>query len=158
MLAECKQCNARWVWSQRGSVQCMSAVMSVTVGHLCWHRFWWAQHAVSYSLPTMQKGIANGGGYVGEWCYAAEDLPYQTELLCSFYLLQFPWKWIGGITFTANIGGPGQFAFTQCDLGKPTGWTVVLYTRSLRSWVSFSFRVFHLPGLCARKRFPGGNL
>jgi len=37
MFMEIKQ----WKWAHRGSGWCLSAVATVTVGHLCWCRFWW---------------------------------------------------------------------------------------------------------------------
>ena len=46
-----------------------------------------------------QKCSAHGDDYVEkQWC-VTENLLYQTVLFCSLYLLQFPWKEIGGITF-----------------------------------------------------------
>ena len=63
---------------------CLSAVVTVTVGYLCWCRLLWVQHAGSFSL--WQKCTANGGGYV-EKCSVAENFLYQTVLLCSLYLL-----------------------------------------------------------------------
>ena len=35
---------------------------------------------------------ANGGDYVEIQCFVAENLLHQIVLLCSLYLLQFPWK------------------------------------------------------------------
>ena len=36
-----------WMWAQWGSGCCVSAVVRVTVGHLCWYRLLWAQHVCS---------------------------------------------------------------------------------------------------------------
>ena len=38
------------------------------------------------------KITANGGDCVGKQHFAAQNLLYQIVLLCSLYLLQFPWK------------------------------------------------------------------
>lgn len=46
-----------------------------------------------------QKRIANGGEYVEKQHFVVKKLLYQTVLLCSLYLLSFPWKQIGGNTF-----------------------------------------------------------
>jgi len=39
-----------------------------------------------------------------EMYFVAEIFLYQIVLLCSLYLLKFPWKYIGGITFRATHG------------------------------------------------------
>jgi len=50
------------------------------------------------------KCIANDGDYAEKQCCIADTSLYQTVLLCSLYLLQFPWEQMGGITFrVANI-------------------------------------------------------
>jgi len=43
-------------------------------------------------LHLWRKCIANGGDYVEKQCFVAKNLLYQIVLLCSLYLLQFPWK------------------------------------------------------------------
>ena len=48
MFMETKQ----WMWAQQGSGWCVSAVASVTVGHLHWCRFLGAWHAGSCSSLT----------------------------------------------------------------------------------------------------------
>ena len=50
----------------------------------------------------MQECIANGSDYAENECSVAENFLYQIVLSCSLYLLQFPWKRIGGITFGAT--------------------------------------------------------
>ena len=39
-----------------------------------------------------QKCIANDGDYVEKSWFVAENILYQMVLLCSLYLLLFPWK------------------------------------------------------------------
>ena len=48
------------------------------------------------------KSVADDGDCVEKQCFVAENLLYQIVLLCSLYLLQFPWKWIGCITSRAT--------------------------------------------------------
>ena len=51
----------QWVWAQWGSGWCVSTVVTVMVGHFCWCRFLWAQHADSCSLlaKTGQLTVAS---------------------------------------------------------------------------------------------------
>jgi len=69
---------------------CISAVTAATVDHILWYRFLWAQHADCCS--SLMKIRANGGDYVEEQCFVAENLLYQIVLLCSLYWLYFSWK------------------------------------------------------------------
>jgi len=58
----------------------------------------WHHKMKSISISS----LANGGDCVEKQCFVAENLLYQIVLLCSLYLLQFPWKWIGCITSRAT--------------------------------------------------------
>jgi len=73
--------------------QCYAPV-TATVGYLHWCRFLWAWHAHHW-----WKCIANSCDCVEKCCFVAGSLLYQIALLFSFYLLLFPWKQIGDITF-----------------------------------------------------------
>jgi len=78
MFTETRQ----WVWAQWGGGRCVSAVVTVTVGHLCWCRFLWVWRADSYSLLTKHK----------KGWFVAESMLYQVVSLCSWCWLSFPWK------------------------------------------------------------------
>ena len=80
----------QWMWTQWGGGWCVSAVVAVTVGHLCWCSFLWAWHAAL--VRHWQKCIANGGDCVEKKCFVAKNLLYQIVLLYSLYLMLFPWK------------------------------------------------------------------
>jgi len=60
------------------------------VGHIAGADFY--ERGVQALVHRRQKCIANGGDYVEEQCFVAKNLLYQTALLCSLYLFQFPWK------------------------------------------------------------------
>ena len=50
-----------------------------------------------------QKRSANGNDCTEKQCFVGEKLLYQTVLLCSSYVLECPWKELGGITFGACV-------------------------------------------------------
>jgi len=84
-----------WVCAPWGGEWCVSAVAIATVDHL--HK----SHGMQALVHHCWKCIANGGDYLEKQCFVAENLLYQTLLLCSFYLFLFPWKYIEGIIFGA---------------------------------------------------------
>jgi hypothetical protein len=45
------------------------------------------ERGVQTLVHRWQKCIANSGDYVGKQCFVAKNLPHQTVLLCSLYLL-----------------------------------------------------------------------
>jgi len=73
----------RWMWAKGGSGWCVSAVVTVTVGHLCCCRFL----SVVCRLLFVAGENANGGDYAEKQCFIAESLLYQVLLLLSLYLL-----------------------------------------------------------------------
>ena len=90
--------------TQWGSGWCISAVVTVTVGHFCWCGAQWmvpfsssasdvkdipGSRWCSTQAPfhQWQNCIANGGEYIEKMCFVAENLLYQLVLLCSLYLL-----------------------------------------------------------------------
>ena len=56
-------------------------------------------HGMQALVHCWQKRITHSGGNVEKQCFVAENLLHRTVLLCSLYLLQLPWKQIGGVTF-----------------------------------------------------------
>ena len=57
------------------------------------------KHVMQALVHHLWKRIASSGDCVEKYSFVAENLLYQIVLLCSLYLLQFPWKYIGDITF-----------------------------------------------------------
>ena len=95
-----------------------------TFGHLHWYTFLQVQHTRSCSLLEKlleKKCIANGGDYVEKQCFVAESLLDQTVLLFSLYLLLFPWKWIGGITFRMTYVYVAQYNSSSLTTLQPAG-------------------------------------
>ena len=66
---------------QWGSGWCISAVATVTMGHLCCADF--------YELLFIagKESISSGGDYVEKECFVAENFLYWIVLLCSSYRL-----------------------------------------------------------------------
>jgi len=50
------------------------------------------EHGMQPLVHHSQKCLANSGDCVEKQCFVAENLLSQVVLLCSSYLLQFPWK------------------------------------------------------------------
>jgi len=50
-------------------------------------------------IHIQRKCMANVHDYADQQHFVADSLLYQIVLLCSLFLLQFPWKQIGGIAF-----------------------------------------------------------
>ena len=77
----------QWMWAQWGSGWCVSVVVTATVatstGADCYEC---SMQALVY---CWQKCIANGHVCIKKWYFVAENLLYQTVLLCSLYLLKF---------------------------------------------------------------------
>ena len=67
---------------------CFTSV--VAVGYLHWCRLLWACHAAL--VHRWQKCRAGGADYVEKQCFVAKNLLYPVVLLCSLYLLAFPWE------------------------------------------------------------------
>ena len=76
-------------WMQH-SEGCVVDFSSGSVGHLRWCRFVWVQHAAL--IHHWWKCTASGSDCVKKQHFVADNLLYQMVLLCSLYLLQFPWK------------------------------------------------------------------
>ena len=63
---------------------------------------WFVLLGPLYYVHHLKKCIADGGDSVEKQCFVDENLHCQVMLLCTFYLLSFPWKQIGGIPFGAT--------------------------------------------------------
>jgi len=67
--------------------------------------------------------MASGGDYAEKQCFVAENLLYQTVLLCfvsvvvSMEINRRHYFWSSLCVCRAR-----QFLFTQCGPGKPKGW------------------------------------
>ena len=92
MLAEC-------LWRPKSGCEhsegCISAVVTVALGHLRCCRLLWVWHAGWW------KCIADSGDCAEKECFVTENLLYLTLFLCSLYLLSFLWRLLGGIIFWA---------------------------------------------------------
>ena len=82
---------------------------------------------------------ANGGDCAEKERFVAENLFYQTVLLCSLYWLLFPWKQLGGTTFgAAFVYAPKDnssllsAAQASQKVGWPKGWDIHLSEQAIK--------------------------
>ena len=63
-----------------------------------------SKHSIQGLVNHWWKCTDNGGDSVGRECFVAENFLHQIVLLCSLYLLQFPWEKIVGNTAYITAG------------------------------------------------------
>ena len=80
----------QWMW---GNELWVSAVVTVTwkTSHIPKGHADFYECSMQALVHCWRKCIANGGDYVEKLFIVAENLLYQIALLCSLYLLCFPW-------------------------------------------------------------------
>lgn len=76
----------QWMSAQIGGGWCLSAVVTVTVAHLHWHRLLQVWHVGSCSVPVIMQANSD---HVENQCFIAENLPYQIVVVCSLLYLLF---------------------------------------------------------------------
>ena len=85
----------QWMWAQWGSGWCVSAVVAATVvtftDAACRLLFIIGKNTQLMVVTTLKNSV-----------FCIWDLRYQILLFFSFYLFYFPWKLIGGITFSVT--------------------------------------------------------
>ena len=88
-----------WMWAQWGCRWHVSAVVTGTVGHICWCRFSQVHPAGSCSLLAKMYS---------SWWWLCGKIAFCSWEFGPLYPMQFQWKWIGGINFRATYVVPSK--------------------------------------------------